>query len=88
MKKTDFYHTCPYCGAHLDPCERCDCEMAKEADEKRLLELLAGMTEAEKNELLIFTRFLLDRQEQGLPVTDEECAQMLEAAKERLAMTA
>ena len=20
-----YYHTCPYCGAHLDPGERCDC---------------------------------------------------------------
>lgn len=20
-----YYHTCPRCGASLDPCERCDC---------------------------------------------------------------
>ena len=20
-----YYRTCPYCGAHLDPDERCDC---------------------------------------------------------------
>ena len=20
-----YYRTCPYCGSHLDPCERCDC---------------------------------------------------------------
>lgn len=20
-----YYSTCPYCGAHLDPCEPCDC---------------------------------------------------------------
>lgn len=20
-----YYHTCPYCGANLDPGERCDC---------------------------------------------------------------
>ena len=20
-----YYRTCPYCGAHLDPGERCDC---------------------------------------------------------------
>lgn len=20
-----YYNTCPYCGAHLDPGERCDC---------------------------------------------------------------
>lgn len=24
MKRT-YYTTCPDCGAHLDPCERCDC---------------------------------------------------------------
>jgi len=21
-----YYHTCPHCGAHLDPSERCDCQ--------------------------------------------------------------
>lgn len=21
-----YYHTCPYCGANLDPGERCDCQ--------------------------------------------------------------
>lgn len=21
------YRTCPYCGAHLDPGERCDCDL-------------------------------------------------------------
>ena len=26
------YKVCPYCGAHLDPGERCDC---KEQQEKR-----------------------------------------------------
>ena len=25
------YRTCPYCGAALDPCERCDCQDKKEA---------------------------------------------------------
>ena len=20
-----YYHTCPNCGANLDPCEKCDC---------------------------------------------------------------
>ena len=24
-----YYHTCPYCGAHLDPGERCDCTQQK-----------------------------------------------------------
>lgn len=26
MKKGCYYHTCPHCGAHLDPGESCDCE--------------------------------------------------------------
>ena len=26
MQKTRYYHTCPCCGANLDPGERCDCE--------------------------------------------------------------
>ena len=21
-----YFTTCPYCGAHLDPCELCDCQ--------------------------------------------------------------
>ena len=21
-----YYKTCPECGAHLDPCEKCDCQ--------------------------------------------------------------
>lgn len=25
-----YYHTCPYCGAHLDPGERCDCQDKQE----------------------------------------------------------
>lgn len=24
-----YYNECPYCGAHLDPCEPCDCEIAR-----------------------------------------------------------
>ncbi len=26
MKKYTYYHTCPCCGANLDPGERCDCD--------------------------------------------------------------
>lgn len=26
MKKIRYFHTCPICGAHLDPSELCDCE--------------------------------------------------------------
>ena len=24
-----YYHTCPECGANLDPCEKCDCQTIK-----------------------------------------------------------
>ncbi|KMZ52367.1 hypothetical protein HMPREF0980_03570 [Dorea sp. D27] len=24
-----YYNECPYCGAHLDPGERCDCEIER-----------------------------------------------------------
>lgn len=30
MKKIRYYHTCPCCGANLDPGERCDCEESSE----------------------------------------------------------
>lgn len=26
MKKHTYFHTCPWCGAALDPGERCDCQ--------------------------------------------------------------
>lgn len=25
-EKPSYYHTCPYCGANLDPGESCDCQ--------------------------------------------------------------
>lgn len=30
MTRRDPYRTCPLCGAHLDPGERCDCQDEKE----------------------------------------------------------
>lgn len=27
--KTNYFKTCPHCGARLDPGERCDCRKAK-----------------------------------------------------------
>lgn len=27
------YHTCPYCGANLDPGEHCDCENEREEED-------------------------------------------------------
>lgn len=32
MKDT-YYTTCPNCGAHLDPGERCDCEQEDEDED-------------------------------------------------------
>lgn len=26
MDKKSYYHTCPLCGANLDPGEHCDCD--------------------------------------------------------------
>lgn len=54
-------------------------------EETRLLAIFKNMTEAEKQEVLAFTKFVLKRQEQGLTVSDEEAAQMLKEAKERIA---
>lgn len=27
-----YFTTCPYCGAHLDPCELCDCQSENKED--------------------------------------------------------
>lgn len=27
-----YYTTCPYCGAHLDPCKLCDCQSKNKED--------------------------------------------------------
>lgn len=29
MRKDTYYDVCPFCGAHLDPGERCDCKEAR-----------------------------------------------------------
>ena len=34
-----YYHTCPLCGANLDPGERCDCELSSET--KQVLSVLS-----------------------------------------------
>ncbi|MDY3014500.1 MAG: hypothetical protein SOR61_04795 [Evtepia sp.] len=39
-REMTYYHTCPQCGAHLDPGERCDCQ-DKEKE-------LSGATNAEQ----------------------------------------
>lgn len=30
-----YYHTCPICGANLDPGERCDCEKEQDENDQR-----------------------------------------------------
>lgn len=30
-----YYTTCPHCGAHLDPGERCDCQDHENEDQER-----------------------------------------------------
>lgn len=29
-----YFRTCPYCGVHLDPGEKCDCRRAVESNQK------------------------------------------------------
>ena len=29
-----YYRTCPDCGAHLDPEEKCDCQSSEDTDDK------------------------------------------------------
>ena len=29
-----YYDTCPYCGANLDPCEKCDCQENNKSKEE------------------------------------------------------
>lgn len=44
-----YYRTCPYCGANLDPGERCDC---LESKQERAARLIAPLTVGEKLQLL------------------------------------
>ena len=38
------YRTCPYCGANLDPGERCDCEKNSAPDAANIRDGKAGET--------------------------------------------
>ena len=37
------YRTCPYCGANLDPCERCDCQDEKKEAAPAASETTSGI---------------------------------------------
>lgn len=43
-----YYHTCPHCGANLDPGERCDC---REARREWAAQMIAPLSLAEKTVL-------------------------------------
>ena len=34
MQRTKYYYTCPFCGANLDPGERCDCNGNSESQKE------------------------------------------------------
>ena len=53
--------------------------------EAEFRELIADMTEAEKLELLAFMEILLERQDRGQLITDEEAYEMGVAARARIA---
>jgi hypothetical protein len=40
-----YYQTCPTCGAHLDPGERCTCTMDLAARKQALAQEIKGLTE-------------------------------------------
>lgn len=33
MRTKTYYRVCPFCGANLDPCERCDCAGERKGSE-------------------------------------------------------
>lgn len=55
-----YYHTCPYCGANLDPGESCDCQ--KETDYS------STVTEKSKPSTISKSKENKDGRNQELPV--------------------
>lgn len=53
--------------------------------EAEFISLIKGMTAAEKAELLIFIKFILECQDAGRTVTDQEVQEMAAAARARIA---
>lgn len=54
----NYYRTCPYCGAALDPCERCDCQDKKEA--APVLQHRDGRVEQKSDQLQCSTPILTE----------------------------
>lgn len=48
MKRT-YYHTCPLCGANLDPGESCDCQNGNDHAESNVTEKSDPMIYREEN---------------------------------------
>lgn len=48
--KNEYFETCPYCGAHLDPGERCDCKESRNAFAAELYEKHYGKAKKEADE--------------------------------------
>lgn len=45
-----YYHICPYCGAALDPAEKCDCREAQGELTAGTIEELIALLDAEQGE--------------------------------------
>ena len=43
-----YFTTCPLCGAHLDPCEKCDCLKEKEKLKAKLVSSKLRLKKAER----------------------------------------
>lgn len=65
------YKTCPYCGAHLDPCEPCDCDKKEETAPGD-----AGA--ASQNAVVATDSAILSS---GFPVVNDDCFRLAELLK-------
>ena len=51
-----FYNTCPYCGSHLDPGERCDCQKEKAKKEEEMKKLMPKLHAEKGGQLTWITK--------------------------------
>ena len=56
-KRNLYYHPCPYCGANLDPGERCECrdtlEQKNQTGRRHLADLINGRIDQSPNKDII-----------------------------------